>query len=115
MSSVWDKLRVDERFCDFFKWNNIDFFAIVERKLKNVVEKQTINCLNTYEEVSEFLINREIKAILFSTISTCTAHSAAKAAHNLNIPVVAIKGDKAGIARNIESHWRLIGYGEIIE
>ena len=33
---------------------------------------------------------------------------------SLNIPVVALKGDKAGIARNIDGHWRLIGWGEII-
>jgi translation initiation factor 2 subunit 3 len=32
----------------------------------------------------------------------------------LNIPIVAIKGDNVGIARNINSHWRLIGFGEII-
>mgnify|MGYP001581264610 CR=1 FL=1 len=34
---------------------------------------------------------------------------------NLNIPVVALKGDNVGIARNINSHWRLIGWGEIIQ
>jgi translation initiation factor 2 subunit 3 len=33
---------------------------------------------------------------------------------NLNIPVVAMKGDNAGIARNIGGHWRLIGWGEVI-
>ena len=33
---------------------------------------------------------------------------------NLNIPIVAIKGDNVGIARNIENHWRLIGFGEIL-
>jgi len=32
----------------------------------------------------------------------------------LKIPVVPIKGDSVGIARNINGHWRLIGYGEII-
>ncbi|MBS3086871.1 translation initiation factor IF-2 subunit gamma [Candidatus Pacearchaeota archaeon] len=32
---------------------------------------------------------------------------------SLNIPVIALKGDKAGIARNIDGHWRLIGWGEI--
>lgn len=32
----------------------------------------------------------------------------------LNIPIVALKGDKLGIARNIEGHWRLIGWGELI-
>jgi len=34
---------------------------------------------------------------------------------NLNIPIVAIKGDDIGIARNINGHWRLIGFGEIVE
>jgi len=34
---------------------------------------------------------------------------------SLNIPVVAIKNDNVGIARNINSHWRLIGWGEILE
>jgi len=33
---------------------------------------------------------------------------------SLKIPVVPIKGDSVGIARNIHSHWRLIGFGEII-
>ena len=33
---------------------------------------------------------------------------------SLNIPIVALKGDNVGIARNIDKHWRLIGFGEII-
>ncbi|GIU68152.1 MAG: translation initiation factor IF-2 subunit gamma [Candidatus Pacearchaeota archaeon] len=33
---------------------------------------------------------------------------------SLNIPVVAIKGESVSIARNIDKHWRLIGYGEIL-
>ena len=32
----------------------------------------------------------------------------------LKIPVVPLKGESIGIARNINSHWRLIGFGEII-
>jgi len=32
----------------------------------------------------------------------------------LNIPIVALKGSNLGIARNINSHWRLIGWGEIL-
>lgn len=32
----------------------------------------------------------------------------------LNIPVIALKGDNVGIARNIDGHWRLIGWGEIL-
>ncbi|HKL24102.1 MAG TPA: translation initiation factor IF-2 subunit gamma, partial [Candidatus Nanoarchaeia archaeon] len=34
---------------------------------------------------------------------------------NLTIPIVPIKGDNVGLARNINNHWRLIGFGEIIE
>ena len=34
---------------------------------------------------------------------------------NLNIPIVPIKGDNVGIARNVNNHWRLIGFGEIVE
>ena len=33
---------------------------------------------------------------------------------SLNIPVVTLGGDNAGIARNIDGHWRLIGWGKII-
>ena len=33
---------------------------------------------------------------------------------SLNIPIVALKGDNLGIARNISGHWRLIGLGEIL-
>ncbi len=32
----------------------------------------------------------------------------------LRIPIIALTGSKVGIARNIEGHWRLIGYGEIV-
>ena len=32
---------------------------------------------------------------------------------NLKIPVVPIKGESIGIARNFGGHWRLIGFGEI--
>ena len=33
---------------------------------------------------------------------------------SLRIPVVPIKGDSVGLARNIHGHWRLIGFGEIL-
>jgi len=32
----------------------------------------------------------------------------------LNIPIIALKGDQVGIARNIDGHWRLIGFGKIL-
>jgi translation initiation factor 2 subunit 3 len=33
---------------------------------------------------------------------------------SLKVPIVPYKGDNVGIARNINNHWRLIGYGEIL-
>lgn len=33
---------------------------------------------------------------------------------SLSIPIIALKGDNVGIARNINNHWRLIGFGEVI-
>jgi len=32
---------------------------------------------------------------------------------SLKIPIIPFKGDNVGIARNVNNHWRLIGYGEI--
>lgn len=33
---------------------------------------------------------------------------------SLKIPLVPMPGENVGIARNINSHWRLIGYGEMV-
>ena len=32
----------------------------------------------------------------------------------LNVPIVAFKGDNIGLAKNIDGHWRLIGFGIIV-
>jgi translation initiation factor 2 subunit 3 len=34
---------------------------------------------------------------------------------SLKIPIVPLKGESVGIARNFQGHWRLIGFGEIAE
>ena len=33
---------------------------------------------------------------------------------SLKIPIVPSKGENVGVARNINNHWRLIGYGEVL-
>lgn len=48
------------------------------------------------------------------TVGTVEKISVDELELNLNIPVLALKGDNLGIARNIDSRWRLIGWGEII-
>jgi len=57
--------------------------------------------------------------IMLSINTTITVGQIIKLKNNeteflLKIPVIPIKGDSIGLARNIHGHWRLIGYGEII-
>jgi len=57
--------------------------------------------------------------IMLSINTTTTVGKILKIKNNeielsLKIPVIPIKGDSVGLARNINSHWRLIGFGEII-
>ena len=56
---------------------------------------------------------------MLSINTTTTVGKIAKIKDNeielsLNLPIVPLKGDSVGIARNIHNHWRLIGFGEII-
>jgi len=47
------------------------------------------------------------------TVGTITKTGKDEAEMNLKIPVVPLKGESIGIARNFNGHWRLIGFGEI--
>jgi len=49
------------------------------------------------------------------TVGTIEKISKDEIEMNLNIPIVALKGDNVGVARNINNHWRLIGFGEIVD
>jgi translation initiation factor 2 subunit 3 len=48
------------------------------------------------------------------TIGSLKRLSGQEAQLSLKIPIVPFKNEKVGIARNINGHWRLIGYGEIL-
>lgn len=57
--------------------------------------------------------------IMLSINTTTTVGKIAKVKNNevdfsLKIPVVPVKGDTVGLARNIAGHWRLIGFGEVL-
>ncbi|MDO8516742.1 MAG: translation initiation factor IF-2 subunit gamma [Nanoarchaeota archaeon] len=57
--------------------------------------------------------------LMLSVNTTTTVGSVKKLKNNevdfsLKIPIVPLKGESIGIARNINGHWRLIGFGEII-
>jgi len=48
------------------------------------------------------------------TVGFVTKVAGNEAELNLKIPVVPFKAETLGIARNIQGHWRLIGWGELI-
>jgi translation initiation factor 2 subunit 3 len=70
-----------------------------------------------HEKVENFKMN---EMLMLSVNSSTTVGTVKKIKNNLieldlKIPVVPLKGEFAGIARNFQGHWRLIGFGEISE
>jgi translation initiation factor 2 subunit 3 len=49
-----------------------------------------------------------------TSVGTVTKLKGSEAEIVLKIPIVPIGGNKIGIARNMQGHWRLIGWGELI-
>ena len=71
------------------------------------------------EKTAEIEDLKPSEMIMLSINTTTTVGKITKIKNNeielsLKIPVIPIKGDSVGIARNIHSHWRLIGFGEIL-
>lgn len=86
--SAWNGLQTNSEFRKLFMWEDIDFFRAVEERLRFLVERLTPACLKAYEEASELLKKRGIRAVLSSSLATCTGRSVAQAAHNAKVPVV---------------------------
>ena len=62
----------------------------------------------------------KVSETLMLSINTSITGGAVKAIKgnvlelSIKVPIVAFKGDNVGIARSINGHWRLIGYGSIL-
>jgi translation initiation factor 2 subunit 3 len=70
----------------------------------------------THEKIEPLKVT---ELLMLSINTTITVGQVTKINKNdvelaLKIPIIPLKGDSIGIARNIKSHWRLIGFGEII-
>lgn len=96
LTSAWERLRADDKLREFFIWDHIDFFPVLEERLRFLIERLTPACVNAYEKTAKILKKNKIKAFLASTFPTCIGHSAARAARNSGIPVVT---------------WQIGGYG----
>ncbi len=70
-----------------------------------------------HEKVEALKTKEMLMLSVCTTISVGTVESLknSEAVLDLNIPVVAIAHDQIGLARNVGGHWRLIGWGEIVE
>jgi translation initiation factor 2 subunit 3 len=84
---------------------------------KITLEINLFKNLSTKKEFAEELKTKEI--IMLSINTTITIGTIEKikdnqAQINLNTPVLAIKDNKIGIAKNINNHWRLIGWGKVL-
>ncbi len=72
--------------------------------------------LKIHKKVEPIKIN---ELLMFNVNTNITVGTVEKISNeiieiSLNIPVITLEGDNVGIARNIEGHWRLIGWGEIL-
>ena len=72
---------------------------------------------NNHEKVEDFKTNEMLMLSVNSstTVGTVKKIIKEKIELELRIPVVPLKGESVGIARNFQGHWRLIGFGEISE
>jgi len=85
-------------------------------KLKTKLFKEVLG-ISEHEKVSPL----KTKEMLMLSVNTTITVGTIEKINNdeielsLNIPIIALKGDNTGLARNINKHWRLIGFGEIEE
>ncbi len=84
-------------------------------KVKTQLFKEILG-ISEHKEVAPLKTKEMLMLSVNTTISVGTIERANKDEIELflNIPIVAIKGDNIGLARNINGHWRLIGFGEIV-
>jgi translation initiation factor 2 subunit 3 len=84
-------------------------------KIKKSIFKEVLGT-EEHRKVEEI----KTKEMLMLSVNTTITVGMVEKVHDdeielrLNIPIIAIKGDNVGIARNINNHWRLIGFGEIL-
>ena len=90
---------------------------------KNILPEISYRTKIKYNLFKENPKDQEIKTkdlLMLSVNTTITVGTVEKIKENemeltLKIPIVALQGNNVGIARNLNGHWRLIGFGEITE
>ncbi|MEK6823973.1 MAG: translation initiation factor IF-2 subunit gamma [Nanoarchaeota archaeon] len=76
-------------------------------------DKKPVEPIKT-KEMLMLSVNTTITVGIVEKIKNDPLNGTSEIELSLNIPIVALKGNNVGIARNLKSHWRLIGFGEIV-
>lgn len=84
-------------------------------KIKAQLFKEVIG-ISEHKEVAPLKTKEMLMLSVNTTITVGTIERINKDETELflNIPLVLLKGNNVGLARNINGHWRLIGFGEIV-
>ncbi len=85
---------------------NIKINYSLFKEVLGIAENQKIEPIKT-KEVLMLSVNTTI------TVGTVEKIKGDEIELSLNIPIIALKGSNVGLARNLNGHWRLIGWGEI--
>lgn len=85
-------------------------------KIKTKLFKEVLG-IEAHKDVEPIKTKEMLMLSVNTTITVGTVESVKKDEVELalSIPVVPIISENVGIARNVNGHWRLIGYGEIVE
>ena len=84
-------------------------------KIKYELFKEVLGS-EKHEDVKELKTKEMLMLSVNTTITVGIVEKISKdeVELSLNIPIVGLKGDNVGLARSIDRHWRLIGFGEIL-
>jgi hypothetical protein len=85
---VWTELKESESFHNFFELLKIDFFPMIEERIRFIVERVTHACIKEFEEAQRKLKSKKIHALIASTFTSFSAHTFSRAANSLNIPII---------------------------
>jgi len=84
------------------------------KQVLGISEQKQVEPIKT-KEMLMLSVNTTITVGLVEKLKNNTLNGTSEIELSLNIPIVALPKDNVGIARNINGHWRLIGFGEIIQ
>src|SRR3989344_2741967 len=84
------------------------------KEILGTEDKNPVEPIKT-KEMLMMSVNTTITVGIVEKIKNDALNGTSEIEVSLNIPIVALKGNNVGLARNLKGHWRLIGFGEIIQ